>query len=97
MAILSSRPDEGSDELALVTLSFEELQLVGAFLWVTRLGKSVSPYSDAAFTLMDKIEELMGNDFLEHAGIDVDMKVDILDQQGNIERSVGAHWIEIDV
>lgn len=97
MTILSSRPDEGTGKLDLQTLSREELQLISSFLWITRLGKGVSPYRDAAFTLMDKIEKLMGEDFTEHSAIDVDMKADILDQQGNIERSVGYHWLEIDI
>lgn len=97
MTILSSRPDANQGELALATLSTEELELISAFLWVTRLGANVSRHRDAAFTLMSKIEELKGDKFLEHSGIDVDMKVDIIDSNGAVERSVGYHWIEIDV
>lgn len=93
--ILKSRPDE--EVLALESLSEDELKLISSFLWVTRLGRNVSPYRDAAFSLMTKIEELKGDKFMEHAAIDVDMKVDIIDSNGNVDRSVGYYFIEIDV
>lgn len=93
--ILKSRPDE--EVLALQRLTNEELQLISSFLWVTRLSRNVSPYRDAAFSLMTKIEELKGDKFMEHAAIDVDMVIDVTDGQGNVDRSVGYHFIEIDV
>jgi hypothetical protein len=70
------------------------VQLISAFLWATRLGKGVSPYRDAAFSLMTKIEEQYGDQFMEHAAIDVDLVVDIIDSNGNTERSVGQHFVE---
>jgi hypothetical protein len=96
MATLSSRPDESPGFGGITSLSHEELQLISAFLYVTRLG-SGSPYRDAAFALMNRIENHFGDDFLPDAAADVDMKIDIIDQQGHVERSIGAHWIEIDV
>lgn len=93
--ILKSRPD--AEGITLEALTNHELELIASFLWNTRLGSHVSPYRDAAFTLMTKIEELKGDKFTEDAAIDVDMKVHIIDQNGNVERSVGYHFIEIDV
>jgi hypothetical protein len=94
--ILSSRPDP-EEGLSVQGLSIEEIQLIGAFLWATRLGSGVSPYRDAAFSLMTKIEEQYGDPFMEHAAIDVDLVVHIIDQNGNVERSVGHHFVEFDV
>lgn len=94
--ILKSRPDP-EHSLSLQGMTDEELELISAFLWVTRLGRHVSPHRDAAFSLMTKIEELKGDKFMEHAALDVDMKVDIIDSNGNVDRSVGYHFIEIDV
>lgn len=93
--ILKSRPDEVS--LSLEGITEEELELISAFLWITRLGKGVSVHRDAAFSLMTKIEELKGDKFMEHAALDVDMKVDVIDSNGNVERSIGYHFLEIDV
>ncbi len=95
--IISSRPGEESTGLAIDSLSIAELELIGAYLWCTRLGKGISPYRDAAYTLMNKINDLMGDDFLEHAAINVDMVVDIIDSNGTVTRSVGQHFVEIDV
>jgi hypothetical protein len=95
--IISSRPGSEAVDLELNSLSIAELQLIGAYLWVTRLGRGVTPYRDAAFTLMTKINNLMGDDFLEHAAIDVDMVVDIIDSNGAVTRSVGQHFVEIDL
>lgn len=92
--ILSSRPEE--EELTIESLSIEEAQLIAAFLWSTRLGAG-TPYRDAAFSLMTKIEEQYGDQFTEHAAIDVDLVVDIIDSNGNTERSVGHHFVEFDV
>lgn len=93
--ILKSRPD--AEGITLEALTDHELELIAAILWVTRLGKGVSPHRDAAFSLMTKIEELKGDKFCEDAAIDVDMKIDIIDSNGNIDRSVGYHFLEIDV
>lgn len=94
--ILSSRPDPEED-LSLNKLTVEEVQLISAFLWTTRLGSGVSPHRDAAFSLMTKIEERYGDQFTEHSAIDVDLVVHIMDQNGNTERSVGHHFVEFDV
>jgi len=97
MTIISSRPDSEASGVELNSLSIAELQLIGAYIWVTRLGKGISPYRDAAYTLMTKINNLMGDDFLEHASIDVDMVVHVIDSNGTVTRSVGQHFVEIDV
>jgi hypothetical protein len=95
MTIMSSRPEDVG--LPLDGLTIPELQLITAFLYVTRFKSGVSLHQDAAFSLLTKIEELMGDKFVADAAVDVDMKVDILDPHGNIERSIGYNWIEIDV
>ena len=94
--ILSSRPGE-EEELNIESFSLHELELIAALLWPCRLGQNVSPYRDAAFTLMTKIEDYMGDKFMEDSAIDVDMKIDIMDPNGNVERSVGYAFLEIDV
>lgn len=93
---MSSRP-AAEEGLAVDGLSIHELELIAAFLWITRLGSGISVHRDAAFSLMTKIEQLMGLNFMQDAAIDVDMKINILDLNGNIDRSVGYHFSEIDV
>ena len=99
MTVLSSRPwlaDQDSG-FKIEELDVSELKLISAFLWCTRLGQGISPYRDAAFTLMTKIEEVLGDDFIENAAIDVDLQVCVMDYQGNqIDRHSNAN-IEFEV
>lgn len=101
MPIMSSRPDDSGLELTV-----DELELISAFLYITRLGhnvspyrlgRSVTPYRDAAASLMEKITDMLGDDFLMASSSNVDLVVHIMDQNGNVDRSVGHDFIEIDV
>lgn len=96
---LSSRPDDGEDDdkIVLDDLDFEELQLISAFLWSTKLGRGVSPYRDAAFTLMTKIEDMMGQDFIQESSEDVDLQIAIVDSAGNQIDRVSATNVEFEV
>jgi hypothetical protein len=93
--ILKSRADHLHVDLSLSSISETELELISAFLWVTRLGPHL--YGAAANSLMTKIEDLKGTQFMHNSAVDVDLKVDILDPNGNVERSVGYAFLEIDV
>jgi hypothetical protein len=95
--IISSRPGSEAVDLELNSLSIAEIELISAYLWCTRMGRAVSPYRDAAYTLGLKIEALMGDGFMENSAINVDMVVDIIDSNGSVTRSVGQHFVEIDV
>lgn len=96
MTILSSRPEEEFG-LSLDDLDFEELQLIAALLWPVKLG-SGSPYNDAAYNLMNKLEAMYGPDFQHDSASDVDMTVDVLDAQTmTAERTVGQYFVEFNV
>lgn len=97
--IISSRPwlaDEDSG-MKLEEMDFNELKLIASFLWTTRLGAGMSPYRDAAFTLMQKIEALLGDDFMEEAATDVDLHICIMDASGYQVDRVPASTVEFDV
>lgn len=96
--ILKSRPDpEPAEGVDVNMLSVEEAQLVAAFLYQTKLGMNVSPYRDAAFTLLGKIEDLYGIDFTGQAASDVDMTINLLDYNMNVVQSVPGSQVEFDV
>jgi hypothetical protein len=95
---LSSRPEaEEEPGLALSWLTDEELELISAFLYPTRLGKGISPYRDAAFTLMEKIEAVKGSQFLADAAMNVSLMVDVLDDQGIVIQTLSQDTVEFAV
>lgn len=99
MNVISSRPwlAEQNSGFKIEELDVDELKLISSFLWCCRLGHGISPYRDAAFTLMTKIEEVLGDDFIEEAAADVDLQVCVMDYQGNqIDRHSSAN-IEFEV
>lgn len=59
---IRTRPIEDEDSVGsgpyCIRLEFEELQLIAAYLGMTRLGKD--PYKTVAFDLLQKVEELAG-------------------------------------
>jgi hypothetical protein len=89
----SSRPDEVSG-LTLASLGTAELELISSFLWSTRLGNGVSPHRDAAYSLMCKIEELMGEDFIEFAASSVCLEIDVMDHSGNLVNTLQQSEVE---
>lgn len=87
---LTSRPEEEETGLAIQALDEAELELIAAFVWNTRLGQGISKYRDAAFTLMEKLEAVGGDDFLEEAAKNVDLRIDVMDYNGHLVQSITA-------
>lgn len=95
---LSSRPEvEEEPGLAIGWLTNEELELICAFLYPTRLGKGISPYRDAAFTLMEKIEALKGSPFIDTAAANVNLMIDVLDNHGIVIQTLTQDGVEFTV
>lgn len=66
-----------------IKMDFEELQLIAAVLFITRLG-SGSPYRDAALKLLTTLEQgLFDSDFTAEAGDDVDLSISVLSDDGD--------------
>lgn len=84
--IFSRPPDdvsvigEGSHQLML---DEKELELVAALIYQTRLGQR-TPYSVAAYTLISKISDVYGDDFLDDSAKAVDLQVTIEDDTGSV-------------
>jgi hypothetical protein len=75
---IQSRPEEavaGSGEFTL-RMSFEELQLIGTLMYITRLGVG-SVYKQAAAKLLDTITEIFDDDFFDESAMDVDLHISI--------------------
>jgi hypothetical protein len=73
-----------------------ELELIASLLYITRLGKGVSPYRDAAGTLMEKIEEYVGDDdFTEDSNATVMPMFAQLDNNGIEIDAFTSDFIEI--
>lgn len=95
--IISSRPEEIDTALSLEKLTEDEIKLISALLYTVRLGHNISPFRDAAFTLITKIDDIYGSDFMEQASEDVDFKICVMDGSGNIEQTVSHTFVEIEV
>ena len=84
MKILS-RPKE--DELGTgaftLKVDMEELQLIGALVYITRLGVG-SPYRKAAYNLMSALEDQFGDDFTEESSDVVDLSVSQVDDSDTV-------------
>ncbi len=94
---ISSRPEEDEDPFVLDDLVPEELELICALLYNVRLGHS-SPYRAAASSLLNKIEQYMGDDdFSEKAAEAVDATIAILNNQGVLVGALGRDNFEINV
>lgn len=93
---LTSRPDaEEAPGTTLQWLTDNELELISALLWITRLGTGTQ-YSKAAYSLSTKIENLKGDiDFMENAAKNVDLQFELFDAQGFVTSTVGYHGVDI--
>ena len=80
---ISSRPGEepAGEGAYTLRMDLEELQLISAYLYNTRLG--LNAYQMAAFKLMHTIESLFGDDFTEDAASSVDLYVSKLGVDGD--------------
>jgi hypothetical protein len=63
-----------------VNVGIEELRLIGALMYITRLGGGT--YKEAAFRLLGTIEEFFGEDFVEQASTAVGLRVSVLAADG---------------
>ena len=95
MPKIQSRPEEDvqldgvtlviGDGENLLRVTDEELELITAYLYVTRLGKP-GIYKAAAFSLSVAISDALGDDFSEEAYNNVMPTISIEDSQGNTVR-----------
>jgi len=81
---LSSRPDAMVVGSGPYTMKFElqDLELIGALLFITRLGNGT--YKMAAYNMINSIESLLGEDFLEEASANVTPVFSVVDDRGDI-------------
>ena len=84
MTKIISRPDDqpAGEGAFTIRMDIEELQYIGAMLYNTRLGDSV--YKEAAFKLVNTLDDLFGEDFIQDASTEVNMHVSIEDDRGNV-------------
>jgi len=99
MPVFSSRPDEDDDledTFSLEDLVPDELELIAALLYNCTLGSGVSPYRDAAYNLMNKIEAFTNDtDYCVDAAENVDVHIQILDDDANHIEIVDKEHFEI--
>lgn len=96
--IISSRASSqiaGGQGILTSVLTVDELDLIAALLWATKLGSGVSPWRDAASALVGKIEQVTDNDFMQVAGEMVDPKFEILDDNGVVTETVSIIHVQI--
>lgn len=84
MTKIISRPDDqpAGEGAFTIRMDIEELQYIGALLYNTRLGDSV--YKEAAYKLVNTLDELFGEDFIQDASNAVDMSITVEDDRGNV-------------
>lgn len=85
MKIVSRPEDQVAGEGPYsMRLSFEELELLAALLYVIRIGDGI--YQDAALQLLTTVEELSDGDheFLEDSANIVNLTVSVLDDDDDI-------------
>ena len=84
MTKIVSRPEDyvaGAGPYA-VRLEYDQVQLIAALLYNMRLGDD--RYKIAAFELLNTIEEIFDEDFVQESSVDVDFEISIEDDCGNI-------------
>lgn len=79
---ISSRPASTNavSSSPLLDLTLEELEYIGALLYITRLGKGT--YANAAYTLLTRLEDALGEDFSQVAAGKVDAYFSVLEADG---------------
>lgn len=98
---LSSRETPARED-TLADLTREELELVAALLYNCKMGRGVSPWRDAVFTLSVKLNELGTErygtaDFAAQAAGLVDPRVVVLDAHGSVVVRIGSSDFELEV
>jgi hypothetical protein len=83
---ITSRPKQDDIETIgegtmRVLLTQEQLELIAAFVYNTRLGKQ-SDYSQAAFEILELLSNEFGDDFIDDAATLVNLQVVIEDSHG---------------
>lgn len=94
---ITSRPEDmvSGEGPYVIRMTYEQLQYIGALLMITRLGDGL--YKEAAFDLMNTIEEIFDDDFLQIASDNVDLSITIEDDKGNACEAYHSSVICIEV
>ena len=92
--ILSSRLDDAS--IGVQAFDKEELELIAALMYNVRWGAGIK-YKQAAFRILEKLDNLHDDDFCQNASLCVDPHIIILDSQGYPLMTIGPDKFEIDV
>lgn len=79
-----------------VNLTPDELKLVAAFLYNTRLGQG-NTFRDAAFTLMQGIDQGCPPDFMEDAADEVGLYAILEDADGNVGATIDSPYLTFEV
>ena len=91
---ISSRPD--TEDITVEAFDLEELQVIAAFMHITRLGKG-STYKQAAFRILSKICDHLGDDFSQEAHEAVALEVRILDTKGSFVETFTNEHVEFEL
>jgi hypothetical protein len=75
-----------------LNLTFEQLELIAAYLHVTRLG-TASIYSHSAFQLIRVVEELFDDGFTSDAAENVDLCASVLNDDDDVIEQ--HHYVSI--
>ena len=95
---MSSRPSVPKALMELHDLTFVEIELIAALLYNTKLGHGVSPYRDAAYGLITKIDAYMNDDgFGELAAGNVGVQINVLDDNMYVIAALDNQHFEIEV
>lgn len=100
---ICSRPPEDEDDIVIGTgahqlrIDDEQLELLAALLCTCRLGQQ--KYSNAAYEMINMIENVYGADWMHNATDKVDPHVSVEDAQGGVVFSSipGTHYITLEV
>jgi len=79
-----------------INVTFEELQLIGAYLFTTRLGQG-SVYKRSALNLLNALDEVFDEDFTENAFTDVGLTISHVDPNDTIINTLVADEFVLEV
>ncbi len=85
------------DAISLDAFTIEELELIAAFIFRTKLGANISAHRDAAYTLLAKLEDFFGEDHISDHVDNVNAHVEFFDMNRNLLISANLDDVEFDV
>ena len=86
-----------SSVLSLTGFTETELELIGVFIYNTKLGQNISPHRDATYTILCKLEEYFGINQLQNRVNDVNMRVQSYDPNYVLLSDVEVQDAEFDI